>query len=743
MRRLLPCGSAAIFLLALTTLATAQAQVTSTFDSDLEGWLIVGDNNGTWQPTEGNPGGCLDVNDLAVGQGNYASAPAAFLGDWSGMGAGDSLRCDIHFENTSGGALLTSSWIFQIQGPGGSAQALLNQPAPPQGIWTGWAVSLDAADWTVQSGTWQDLLADVTSLKITVEYVNGDEEVRLDNVHLTRSPLFILRPCLASTFEGTTTEDWSAENTGGLSNPGSGGNTGGFLRVGDGSGHGYVLAPGVFLGDWSTFNGTGSFSLDLRLLSRSGVSTGSASFVRLSGPGGVARVELDAADLPVSDRLWRTFSFSLDAGTWTVDSGTWADLLDNVTQVRIDADLFDGSEVLGFDNVGRREDGCPSLLPTVTIYPPGVTICRSWSFVAATTVGRSPLDGTLYTMVRDEGSAKDGVYPFTGPGAHVRLHAFDRPAGLAFDSAGNGYVSEDYNGSIFRFSGAAAPVVWVSGLHAGDDDPFGMVEVPAGFVGPNVGPGDVLVADRGNSGADEVWAFSSTAAEGERLLVADPGNVDWFDVAALDDGTVWLVDALNEAAIQQVAPTGALTSLALSTPISAPRSIVADPQDGLLYVAGPTAIHRVDPMTGQVELVADGFVNLFPASLELHGATRRLWLPDRGANRIYEFCLEGVTATPETAPSRPGRALKVVPNPFNPRTQLRFELEQTATVELTLHDARGRLVRALLHEELGRGSHAVLWDGLDDNGRKLASGVYHARLSLAGQIHGVRLVLLR
>jgi len=68
------------------------------------------------------------------------------------------------------------------------------------------------------------------------------------------------------------------------------------------------------------------------------------------------------------------------------------------------------------------------------------------------------------------------------------------------------------------------------------------------------------------------------------------------------------------------------------------------------------------------------------------------------------------------------------PNPFNPSTTFRFELPSASPVLFTLYDVRGRRVRTLVDQNLPAGEHFVSWDGLDDAGRPVASGVYLFRV---------------
>jgi hypothetical protein len=72
--------------------------------------------------------------------------------------------------------------------------------------------------------------------------------------------------------------------------------------------------------------------------------------------------------------------------------------------------------------------------------------------------------------------------------------------------------------------------------------------------------------------------------------------------------------------------------------------------------------------------------------------------------------------------------LTVTPNPFNPQTRLAFELSRPGRATLEIFDLAGRRVRTLVSGELPAGPHAFEWNGVDDNGRALASGAYLGRL---------------
>ncbi len=101
------------------------------------------------------------------------------------------------------------------------------------------------------------------------------------------------------------------------------------------------------------------------------------------------------------------------------------------------------------------------------------------------------------------------------------------------------------------------------------------------------------------------------------------------------------------------------------------------------------------------------------------------------------------TAADEVTPARFAFLLPQ-PNPFNPKTTLRFALPRAAAVELAIFDVSGRRVaRLVAGDTLPAGQHAIDWEGRDESGRALPSGVYFARFAAAGFTEERKLVLLR
>ncbi len=84
-----------------------------------------------------------------------------------------------------------------------------------------------------------------------------------------------------------------------------------------------------------------------------------------------------------------------------------------------------------------------------------------------------------------------------------------------------------------------------------------------------------------------------------------------------------------------------------------------------------------------------------------------------------------------------------VPNPFNPETTIRYTVTELADVELKIYSVDGRLIRTLVSENQVPDVYKVVWDGKNDLGEPVASGVYFYRLKMRDQVSTKKLVLLR
>jgi|GEM_PF-308976 len=167
----------------------------------------------------------------------------------------------------------------------------------------------------------------------------------------------------------------------------------------------------------------------------------------------------------------------------------------------------------------------------------------------------------------------------------------------------------------------------------------------------------------------------------------------------------------------------------------------------LLPGSGPVArLHfTIDPLTPEGLILIDSTTvgiksrtqfTLTPAD----GSLSFVPLFDRGGITVTEATdVEDIT-TDENLPTEYELAQNY-PNPFNPMTNIELSLPTAGYVEIDVFNILGRRVRRMVERELPAGIHRVVFDGRDDSGSPLATGVYFYRIS-AGDFHATRKMLL-
>ncbi len=286
------------------------------------------------------------------------------------------------------------------------------------------------------------------------------------------------------------------------------------------------------------------------------------------------------------------------------------------------------------------------------IAEPEWTLIRTIDFTNPMGAHYNAVDGLIYVGRRATGS--DGLYRIDRLGFATKVAGGSDPAAVVVQpDSGHVFFSEDYGGGIFRTTlGGSGRLTWVSGFHSGDDDPLGMAFAPTDYTGGVLLPGDALVVDRGNSGLDEIWAWSPFVAQGETQLHADNGTlVDAVDIA-IDQTSVLLVDTGGSGTgiIYEVNVDGSLTPFATSDPIGYPVGITFDPLNGDLLILDRTLsrVVRVNRASGLVSDIVTGFSStLLWAGVDISPEGRLLVVTDYGADQIYLFGRCDATGHPE------------------------------------------------------------------------------------------------
>jgi len=141
-----------------------------------------------------------------------------------------------------------------------------------------------------------------------------------------------------------------------------------------------------------------------------------------------------------------------------------------------------------------------------------------------------------------------------------------------------------------------------------------------------------------------------------------------------------------------------------------------------------------------------------PIIVTLGNDAYAIWADGRSSGKteilgLYAQKLNNETVT-SLDPVVPGleafRLLQNHPNPFNPSTSIGFQIgDPSKSYTLEIFNMRGQKVKTLASGHLERGSHIAVWDGTDEQGRGVSSGIYHYRLSDGTQVQSKRMVLMK
>jgi hypothetical protein len=96
-----------------------------------------------------------------------------------------------------------------------------------------------------------------------------------------------------------------------------------------------------------------------------------------------------------------------------------------------------------------------------------------------------------------------------------------------------------------------------------------------------------------------------------------------------------------------------------------------------------------------------------------------------------------------STPAMPLTLFQNHPNPFNPATTISFYLPEKCTIKLEVFDITGKRVVSLVDDKRGAGLHSLRWDGVDEKGTKVSTGVYLYRLTAGKKMISRKMVLAR
>ncbi len=320
-----------------------------------------------------------------------------------------------------------------------------------------------------------------------------------------------------------------------------------------------------------------------------------------------------------------------------------------------------------------------------------------------------------------------------GEGKQEQALVVDRPDGGLL-GLWQDFTAEGSNSDLIaRAMSPAGDPIWTTEVDMRPQSQKTPVLLADGF-----GGAFVLYTDFSNNENDDVY---------QRHLLAD-GSLLWEDA----QGEVFVADGTQEDVAAALVPrdgwTGCVVALAAEESVGdttghkdlwAMDSHVS-PEDGLIHD------------TRYSGTVFNFFHNQREPwlSYDFGDGVYMSWIDMRASGKedirdVYSTRLASTDQSldPVAAGPRAFRLAQNHPNPFNPETWISFQLLRPCVARLEVYNLAGQKLRTLVREQLGSGTHQVLFDGRDESGKTLASGLYVYRLSAAGGEQSRRMLLVR
>ncbi len=161
--------------------------------------------------------------------------------------------------------------------------------------------------------------------------------------------------------------------------------------------------------------------------------------------------------------------------------------------------------------------------------------------------------------------------------------------------------------------------------------------------------------------------------------------------------------------------------------------------NGNLWASDWKGALRFDGQEWKLYTTADGLLSNNVGAVGVDSRNRK-WFATRNG-----YCVLDDTAPQSVSDSAPApfALLGNHPNPFNPSTTISFTLPQPGKATLTVYDVTGRKVRTLISGNLPAGAHSAVWDGKDERGKTVSSGMYLSRLESGKVSHTVKMLLMK
>ena len=152
------------------------------------------------------------------------------------------------------------------------------------------------------------------------------------------------------------------------------------------------------------------------------------------------------------------------------------------------------------------------------------------------------------------------------------------------------------------------------------------------------------------------------------------------------------------------------------------------------------AVYENRPNCTEPMAIFNGLNYIYNIDLMEHAGTNYLITLEMADIGLFEYTY--IPSSAEDELLKPVVSLSNYPNPFNPETNIVFNLPEEGEVQLEIYNVKGQKVIQLVSDQLLAGEHSIVWDGEDASGKDVCSGLYLYKLNINGKTEIVKKCML-
>ncbi len=177
--------------------------------------------------------------------------------------------------------------------------------------------------------------------------------------------------------------------------------------------------------------------------------------------------------------------------------------------------------------------------------------------------------------------------------------------------------------------------------------------------------------------------------------------------------------------------------------ISARTCVSVNNEDHYMMYFNENQLEIRDRMSGNIFHYQNSSINPFSIQRKSDGDLLFLtnWDDEVGYD-VYVLDGEIQVSVENNQISIANYELQNYPNPFNPSTTIEFSIQNDSKIELIIYNIKGQKIKTLVQNEYIKGSHSVIWNGDDEAGESVSSGIYFYKLNVNGKTEAVKKCLL-